>query len=121
MTSNSLYWVGLESKMGHEEKTNKQTNQTNKQTLVGGFNPSEKYESQLDDYSQYMEKKKCSKPPIRTIERKLGGLFLYDSQLVATSAIKTRPYCASTLGRHGTGNAGRGPGQNSCRVDSNMH
>jgi hypothetical protein len=30
--------------------------------LVGGFNPSEKKVS-WDDYSQYMEKKKCFKPP----------------------------------------------------------
>jgi hypothetical protein len=32
--------------------------------LVGGFNPSEKYEISWDDYSQYMEKyNSCSKPP----------------------------------------------------------
>jgi hypothetical protein len=59
-----MYWVGLESKMGHEEKTNKQTNkknktkqnkQTNKHWLVVST-PLKKYESQLDGYSQYMEK-----------------------------------------------------------------
>ena len=32
--------------------------------LVGGFNPSEKYYIvNWDDYSQYLENKKCSKPP----------------------------------------------------------
>ena len=55
VTSNSMYWVGLESKMGHEEKTNKQTNKTNKHWLVVST-PLKKYESQLDGYSQYMEK-----------------------------------------------------------------
>ena len=36
-----------------------------KHALVAAFNPSEKYEfvSWDDDYSQYMGKKKCSKPP----------------------------------------------------------
>ena len=40
-------------------------------TLVGGFNPSEKYESQLGWWnSQYMEshKNSCSKPPTRTVK-----------------------------------------------------
>jgi hypothetical protein len=32
--------------------------------LVGGFNPSEKYESQIGSSSQLLRKiKKCSKPP----------------------------------------------------------
>ena len=36
--------------------------------MVGGFNPHEKYKSQLGNiYSQYMENKKCSKPPTRYI------------------------------------------------------
>ena len=34
--------------------------------LVGGFKPSEKYESQWkDDIPYIMENKKCSKPPTR--------------------------------------------------------
>jgi len=63
VTSNSMYWVGLESKMGHEEKTNKQTkktkqNKTNKQTNTGWwFQPlSKNMKVSWDDYSQDMEK-----------------------------------------------------------------
>jgi hypothetical protein len=33
--------------------------------LVGGFNPSEKYEVSRNYYSQYMKNIKRSKPPIR--------------------------------------------------------
>ena len=34
------------------------------QNLVGGLNPSEKYDLvSWDDYSQYIENKRCSKPP----------------------------------------------------------
>jgi len=33
--------------------------------LVGGFNHLENMQVSWDDYSQYMENKKCSKPPTR--------------------------------------------------------
>ena len=57
--------------------------------LVGGFNPSEKYEFvSWDDYSQDMEKyKKCSKPPIRYVyiyTFQLNGLFLFLHAVLCT-------------------------------------
>ena len=39
----------------------------NHSNLVGAFNPSEKILVSWDDYSQYMEHKKCSKPPTRNV------------------------------------------------------
>jgi hypothetical protein len=42
---------------------------TKQYILFGGLNPSEKYESQLGGWnSQYMENKKCSKPPTSIYE-----------------------------------------------------
>ena len=41
----------------------------NQSSLVGGLNPSEKYESQLGLLFQYMENKSCSKPPTSYIIR----------------------------------------------------
>ena len=41
--------------------------------LVGGFNPSERYESQWEGLSHILENKKCLKPPTRYIEREILG------------------------------------------------
>jgi len=53
--SHLIQWFCLKNNGDHAIPCFK-TSISTKCQLVGGFNPSEKYDSQLDDYSQYMEK-----------------------------------------------------------------